>query len=178
MFKKYISPKIKTHKHFLLLYLLLSCALYSCSTPKSATENKNTQTMSETLVNQEQIAFLFFKIQKNPVHNKVTLASYLLKDGKLKSDNTQLQSDKQYLHVVFLNQENNKVSEIFLNHPLYPVFESPDENGAFNKNQLALDSAEFNFRIQNNSEIKSLIFIEKLLSETMVLDTITLPFNQ
>jgi hypothetical protein len=123
--------------------LLLSCIV-------SQTDGKREKGKDKADVTQK-IIFLNYSANLDRLNGvvKIRLVNKFITEGTIKMDKTVPEISKPGdLKCFALNKKMEPIDSIIITDPLNITVESVDENNAFFKKEIALDSAEFSVRMQ------------------------------
>jgi hypothetical protein len=133
---------------FISLLGSVSCvATYSGASSVSEKEN-------ETIA--PQIIFLNYsiKLDKSKDEPEIILINKSFAEGKLKINNHDPEIEKPGdLKCIALNVNMEPVDSILISDPLNITVESVDDNNAFFKKEISLDSAQFSVRMQLDKKV-------------------------
>lgn len=145
--------------------LFIFLGLLSCrGTHNSITTATNIDSATIT----PQIIFLNYSIKLNKSNGEyeILLIYKFITKGKLKMNSSEPEISKQGdLKCISLNNHLEPVDSIIISDPLNITVESMDENNAFFKKEIALDSAQFFIRMQLNKETDAIAIKKNVNSE-------------
>ena len=140
--------------------LLAISMLLCCGVGALKSQSKHSQNISQQ--NENQIAYLFFKINKDTKGvEKISLYDKKIVKGKLKSiptfgDREALQND---FVITLFDAQGNEIIKQSVEDPLNPEFESYGDT--IERHKMSLKESEFSFRFPYSDNIKS-IKIERI----------------
>lgn len=147
------------------------CLSMACN-PYKNTQTTNLQTESKESI--PEIAFLFFDIKKNNNEHVIELAETRFKEGTLKQSlNPNVRNPKWQLHFGFYAGDQ-LLFEDKIDHPLYQIMETSNEEGELRTIMNELNEAQFMYRVQRDPSITSVRFIEDVDGEDRLLNEVKL----
>lgn len=145
--------KIKCQYSFCSLISIISfCSLVLLACRGTHTSTR-TVTNSESATRTSQIIFLNYsiKLDKSKGEYEINLINKIIAEGKLKTISFAPDIRKPGdLECVALDNNLEPVDSIIISDPLNITVESVDENNAYFRKEISLDSAQFSVRMQLN----------------------------
>lgn len=160
--------KIKNQNSFYYLIPILSFFLLgslSCIGTHSSVSNN---TSSDSATKTPQIIFLNYsiKLDKSKGDYEIRLINKIITEGKLKISNSEPEIPKPGdLLCIALNNNLEPIDSIVIADPLNISVESTDENNAFFRKEITLDSAQFSIRMQLNKKTDAIAIKKNTNSE-------------
>jgi hypothetical protein len=118
-----------------------------------ACRGTHTNTRTDSTIKTPQIIFLNYSIKQDKLNGEyeIKLINKTITEGKLKTNSSVPEIRKPGdLECVALDNKLELVDSILISDPLNITVESVDENNAFFRKEISLDSAQFSIRMQLN----------------------------
>lgn len=157
---------------FSIILIFAVLLLYACGVHKNAGSGLQTHVQ----VNEAPaIAFLFFKIKKEPNNNLVTLQELRIKEGHLKPAFNTVRN-KNFVLIAGVYAGDKLLYEEMMNHPLYEIAEVNPSQNHLQTVMQSLSEANFIFRIKRDKNITQIKFREIVQGAHTDLNTIEIKF--
>lgn len=157
----------------LMMFLLNACVAKKPAAADVAIALKQENAASESA---PEIVCAFFTMEQGEDGKSTILFnSKSISKGRLKDANPYLRNPNRFVKADFVNEANEVLFSMKLDHPLYPTFEYAEEqNGQLQTRTVTKEKATLMIRYQNDSRIKAVIFSEQIDTHLITIGTVDL----
>lgn len=140
--------------HKSVVLLLLTTCLWACKAQRNQNNSSSSTSKQETTATlradeqKPSILFLFMKLEKLEVGEKLTLDSIKRVPGKFKPNQKVHDDHHESLRLVFHDVGHTRSDTFWMEHPLHRHVEIPSEDGKISATTVHLREAETSLRVQ------------------------------